>query len=62
MKAELRIKCTSKEIEALEIVEEILEEIEESISNVIEDFKTQILDDAKNLIQSILIHAEQGEE
>ena len=62
MKAELKIKCTSKEIEALKIAEEILEEIEESVSNVIEDFKTQALDDAKDLIQNIIFNAEEEKE
>ena len=62
MKAELKIKCTSKEIEALEIVEEILEQIEESVSNVVEDFKTQALEDAKNLIRNISFYAEEEKE
>ena len=62
MKAELKIKCTLKEIEALEIVEGILEEIEESVSNIIEDFKTQALDDAKNLIRNITFYAEEEKE
>ena len=62
MKAELKIKCAPKEIEALEIVEEILEEIEESVSNIIEDFKTQALEDAKNLIRNIIFYAEEEKE
>ena len=62
MKSELKIKCTSKEIEALEIVEEILEQIEESVSNIIEDFKTQALEDAKNLIRNISFYAEEEKE